>query len=89
MYPQHSIKNTSGVVKFFKPINFVQLVASLLLVVMPGATSSVFAPSSDALCYLRSVQGSGHLRVSEMASGCRNSASLMPIAASMIVPKLL
>ena len=31
------------------------LVASLLLVVWPGATSSFIAPSSDALCSVRSV----------------------------------
>ena len=30
---------------------FVTLVASLLLVAMPFVTSSVLAPSSDALCY--------------------------------------
>ena len=30
---------------------FFVLVASLLLVVVPGVTSSVLVPSSDALCY--------------------------------------
>ena len=35
----------------FATSSFLLLVAFLLLVVRPGAPSSVLAPSSDALCY--------------------------------------